>query len=48
MGGEAAFKSNRSVSPDESAADIVNIVLNIDNIPRDQMYMTHTGELLPW
>jgi NAD(P)-dependent dehydrogenase (short-subunit alcohol dehydrogenase family) len=48
LGGEAAFKSDRSVSPDKSAADIVNIVLNIDNIPRDQMYMTHTGELLPW
>jgi NAD(P)-dependent dehydrogenase (short-subunit alcohol dehydrogenase family) len=48
IGGSEAFKSDRSVSPDESAANIVNIALNIDKIPRDQMFMQHTGEILPW
>ena len=48
MGGENALKSNKSVSPEESAADIVGIALEIDNIPRDQMYMWHTRELMPW
>jgi NAD(P)-dependent dehydrogenase (short-subunit alcohol dehydrogenase family) len=48
MGGPAALKSSASVSPEESARDIVDIALRIDGIPRDQMYMTHTGELMPW
>jgi NAD(P)-dependent dehydrogenase (short-subunit alcohol dehydrogenase family) len=48
MGGPDAFKSDRSVSPDESAENIVNIALHIDKIPRDQMFMQHTGEILPW
>ncbi|MDR1617970.1 MAG: SDR family oxidoreductase [Treponema sp.] len=48
MGGAEAFKSDKSVSPDESAENIVNIALNIDTIPRDQMFMQHTGEILPW
>jgi NAD(P)-dependent dehydrogenase (short-subunit alcohol dehydrogenase family) len=48
MGGPDAFKSNKSVSPDESAENIVNIALHIDKIPRDQMFMHHTGEILPW
>gem|GEM_PF-2406661 len=48
MGGPDAFASKHSVSPEESAANIVNIVLNIDKVPRDQMYMTHTGDILPW
>jgi NAD(P)-dependent dehydrogenase (short-subunit alcohol dehydrogenase family) len=48
MGGPDAFKSDRSVSPDESAENIVNMALNIDKIPRDQMFMTHTGEIIPW
>ena len=48
MGGQEAFKSKNSVSPEESAMNIVNIALNIDKIPRDQMYMQHTGEILPW
>ncbi|MDR2370335.1 MAG: SDR family oxidoreductase, partial [Treponema sp.] len=48
MGGPAAFESDRSVSPDVSAGNIVNTILNIDKIPRDQMYMQHTGEILPW
>lgn len=48
MGGQEAMNSKNSVSPDESANHIVNIALKIDQIPRDQMFMTHTGEILPW
>jgi NAD(P)-dependent dehydrogenase (short-subunit alcohol dehydrogenase family) len=48
MGGPDAFKSDRAVFPDESAADITGIALAIDKIPADQMFMTHTGEILPW
>ena len=48
MGGPDAFKSDRAFSPDVSAENIINIILNIDTIPRDQMYMTHTVEILPW
>lgn len=48
MGGPDAFKSDKSVSPDESAENIVNLAINIDKIPRDQMFMTHTGEILSW
>lgn len=48
MGGPDAFKSKSSVSPEESAENIVNTALNIDSIPRDQMYMTHTGDMLQW
>jgi NAD(P)-dependent dehydrogenase (short-subunit alcohol dehydrogenase family) len=48
IGGPAAQKSSASISPDESARNIVDIALRIDEIPRDQMYMKHTGELMPW
>jgi NAD(P)-dependent dehydrogenase (short-subunit alcohol dehydrogenase family) len=48
MGGDAAFKSDRSVDPDVSAADITGIICNIDKIPRDQMYMDHKGVIIPW
>jgi len=48
MGGVEAMKSKNSVSPEESAENIVNIALDIDKIPRDQMYMQHNGEILPW
>jgi NAD(P)-dependent dehydrogenase (short-subunit alcohol dehydrogenase family) len=48
MGGDAAFKSSKSVSPQESAENIIGIIMDINNIPRDQMYMTHTGDILPW
>jgi NAD(P)-dependent dehydrogenase (short-subunit alcohol dehydrogenase family) len=48
MGGEGARQSNNALFPDESAGNIVNLVLNIDAIPRDQIFMTHAGELLPW
>ncbi len=48
MGGPGAFASKHSVSPDESAENIVNIAVNIDEVPRDQMFMTHTGDILPW
>jgi NAD(P)-dependent dehydrogenase (short-subunit alcohol dehydrogenase family) len=48
MGGPGAAKSPHSVSPDESAGNIVNIVSTIDHIPRDQLFITHTGDILPW
>jgi NAD(P)-dependent dehydrogenase (short-subunit alcohol dehydrogenase family) len=48
MGGDRAKGSSLSVDPEESAADIVNIAEHIDERPRDQLYMTHRGELLPW
>ena len=48
MGGPGAFASKHSVSPDESADNIVNIAVNIDEVPGDQMFMTHTGDILPW
>ena len=48
MGGPASFKSDRSVSAETSAENIMNLVSAIDEIPRDQMYMRHTGEILPW
>ena len=43
-----SFASKHSVSPDESADNIVNIAVNIDEVPGDQMFMTHTGDILPW
>lgn len=48
MGGQAARESSNSVSPEESARDIVKIALEIDKIPKDQLYMEHTGKPLPW
>jgi NAD(P)-dependent dehydrogenase (short-subunit alcohol dehydrogenase family) len=48
MGGPASFKSDRSILPETSADNIINLVSAIDKIPRDQMYMRHTGEILPW
>lgn len=48
MGGDRARQSSASVEPDESADNIVSIALDIDTVPRDQLYMTHRGELLPW
>jgi NAD(P)-dependent dehydrogenase (short-subunit alcohol dehydrogenase family) len=48
MGGEAALQSGKAVDPDESAKNILGIVSGIDNIPQDQMFMSHTGEILPW
>jgi len=48
MGGEKAFASDRSVSPEESARHIVGIASGIDQIPKDRMYMTHTGDPLVW
>lgn len=48
MGGDGAMKSDKSVSPEQSAKDIIQIALDIDSIPRDQMYMTHEGIILPW
>jgi NAD(P)-dependent dehydrogenase (short-subunit alcohol dehydrogenase family) len=48
MGGVDAFKSDASVSPEESAEHIVGIALDINSIPKDQMFMQHTREPLPW
>jgi len=48
MGGPQAFASPDSVSPEESARDIVSIALDIDNIPKDWMFITHKKEVLPW
>ena len=48
MGGEAAFASSRAVAPEETAKDIIDMVENIHEIPRDQMYMTQKGNILPW
>lgn len=48
MGGERARASSSSVSPEESARDIVGIALDIDNIPKDLLYMEHTRKPLPW
>jgi NAD(P)-dependent dehydrogenase (short-subunit alcohol dehydrogenase family) len=48
MGGPESLKSKHSVSPEESAGHIVDIALNIDSIPKDQMYIQHTKETLPW
>lgn len=48
MGGDAALESSRSISPEESAASIVEIANDIDSIPADQMFMRQTREILPW
>ncbi len=48
MGGEDAFKSDNSITPEISAEHIVGIALDIDNIPKEQMYMEHTRTPLPW
>jgi NAD(P)-dependent dehydrogenase (short-subunit alcohol dehydrogenase family) len=48
MGGEPAKQSKLSLEATESAVDIVGIVDDIESIPRDQMYMTHRRDILPW
>ncbi|MDR2740579.1 MAG: SDR family NAD(P)-dependent oxidoreductase [Treponema sp.] len=48
MGGTRAKQSSASIEPEESADDIVHIALDIDKRPRDQLYMTHRGDILPW
>lgn len=48
MGGARAMESGNSVSPADSARNIVGIALDIDNIPKDQVYMEHTRALIPW
>ncbi|MDR0451499.1 MAG: SDR family oxidoreductase, partial [Treponema sp.] len=48
MGGDRAKRSDSSIEPDESADHLVTIALDIDKVPRDHLYMTHQGELLPW
>jgi NAD(P)-dependent dehydrogenase (short-subunit alcohol dehydrogenase family) len=48
MGGEKAQRTETSVEPSESAENIINIAETVDTIPRDQMYMTHKGIIIPW
>jgi len=48
LGGPRAYASDRAIQPEEGAGNIFWIVNNIKDIPRDQMYMTHTGDILPW
>jgi NAD(P)-dependent dehydrogenase (short-subunit alcohol dehydrogenase family) len=48
MGGKAAAESPYSVSPDESAENIVRIALEIDKLPEDVYFVEHTGKPLPW
>lgn len=48
MGGAGAKNSHRGVEPEQSAEDIIGLALNIGSIPPAQMYMTHTGDIIPW
>lgn len=48
MGGPRAMASSNSIPPDESAKNIVDIALNINSIPKEQMFIQHTREPLPW
>lgn len=48
MGGARAMESSNSVSPADSARNLVGIALDIDSIPKDQVYMEHTRALIPW
>ena len=48
MGGPGAMASSNSISPYDSAEHIVQIALDMDQIPEDIMYMEHTREPLPW
>lgn len=48
MGGADAMASPSSVPPDDSAAAIAKIALNIGKYPKDLMYMEWTGSPLPW
>lgn len=48
MGGEGARQSDFSVSPEESAENIVGIALDAENIPEDMIYFTHLRAPLPW
>jgi len=48
MGGDAAAASPYSVSPDESAANIVKYAVNPETIPEGVDFMEHTGKPLPW
>jgi len=49
MGGPAAFEQlDRSVSPQDSAEGIVGIALDIDNIPKERMYMDYKRNDINW
>lgn len=48
MGGEDAAKSPYAITPEKSANSIVNLALNIEEIPKEQMYLGYDGEVFPW
>jgi len=49
MGGEAAMANpDRSVAPEDSAEAIVDIALDIENIPKERMYMDYMRVDLAW
>jgi NAD(P)-dependent dehydrogenase (short-subunit alcohol dehydrogenase family) len=48
MGGERAAASPYSISPEESAADIVGYTTKPETIPEGVYFMEHTGKPLPW
>jgi NAD(P)-dependent dehydrogenase (short-subunit alcohol dehydrogenase family) len=48
MGGERAAASPYSISPEESAANIVAYATKPETIPAGVYFMEHTGKPLPW
>ncbi|MCL2003479.1 MAG: SDR family NAD(P)-dependent oxidoreductase [Oscillospiraceae bacterium] len=48
MGGPAAAASPYSVTPDESAANIIRYATHPETIPEGVYFMEHTGKPLPW
>lgn len=48
MGGERAQRSSESITAKESAKKIYEIANEVESIPRDVMFITYKGEILPW
>lgn len=48
MGGQEAKDSVYSIDPAVSAGLIKQTIDDIERIPRDQMFMTYDGRILPW
>jgi len=49
MGGKAAFENpESSVSPEDSAEGIIAIALDIENIPKERMYMDYKRNDINW
>ena len=49
IGGKAAFENpEASVAPEVSAEEIVGIALDIDNIPKERMYMDYKRKDINW